>query len=209
MRWRLHYISSENDVREALKNPVIFAFWHNQQLLMLFTYKRYFRKLEKKSRRIVSLSSRHRDGRLIANTVKYFGIYNIAGSSTRGHVASLRSMVRGLAEGYHLSITPDGPTGPIYKAKKGLVEVAKQSGNLIIPIGLAASPAWYFKSWDKMFLGKPFSRVQAVFGKPISVHAYIEQGLSEEEITVLVNEALSEVMNIAIKNIADTKVSDV
>lgn len=108
---------------------VIACFWHGRLLLMPFAVRRAKAKV---------LISRHRDGELIARVIRFFGLGTIRGSHKKGGVASLREMLTAAREGWTIAITPDGPKGPRYKIKEGLVEVARLTQKPILPITYGA-----------------------------------------------------------------------
>jgi len=62
----------------------------------------------------------------------------------------------------------DGPTGPMGKIKAGIVKMALDSNALIIPLYAQAEKAWFFNSWDRFMLPKPFSKVTLTFGDEIN-----------------------------------------
>ena len=62
----------------------------------------------------------------------------------------------------------DGPKGPAGTVKPGIVRLAQASGAVIVPFTVEADRAWYFNSWDRFMLPKPFSRVKLQFGDMIA-----------------------------------------
>ncbi|MBV9558515.1 MAG: DUF374 domain-containing protein, partial [Pseudolabrys sp.] len=78
--------------------PFILAFWHGRLQMIPMAWQRMAP--------IHMLISSHRDGRIIADAVRYFGVQSIAGSTRRGGSAALRTMVRALAAGDCVGITP-------------------------------------------------------------------------------------------------------
>jgi len=74
-------------------------------------------------------------------------------------------MKQELDAGNPVAFTIDGPRGPIYVAKPGPVLLAKKSGHGIVCFYVAVERAWVLKSWDRMMIPKPFSRV-AAWGTP-------------------------------------------
>jgi lysophospholipid acyltransferase (LPLAT)-like uncharacterized protein len=109
---------------------VIIAFWHSRQLMMPLCYG---------GSRLFVLISEHRDGELIHRIVRWFGLDTIRGSTTRGGARALRQMARRGREGVDLAVTPDGPRGPRCVAQPGVVELAKLTGQPIVPLTFAAS----------------------------------------------------------------------
>jgi lysophospholipid acyltransferase (LPLAT)-like uncharacterized protein len=109
---------------------VVTCFWHGRLLVMPFAHRG----------KAKVLISRHRDGEFIARVIRYFGLGTIRGSSGKeGQVSSFREMLGAIKEGWIIAITPDGPKGPRYKIKEGLVELARISGKPIVPVTYGAS----------------------------------------------------------------------
>ena len=61
----------------------------------------------------------------------------------------------------------DGPKGPSGKVKPGAIRLAHVASAVIVPFYVSAEKGWYFNSWDKFLLPKPFSKVSLRFGKII------------------------------------------
>lgn len=141
--------------------PFILAFWHGRLLMMP--------KCWRADRPIHMLISHHRDGQLIARTVAHFGIHSIAGSTTRGGAAGLRSLLKALKAGECVGITPDGPKGPRMRASDGILGLARLSGCPVIPVSYSARPAARLESWDRFQVPRPFARGVFVWGQPITV----------------------------------------
>jgi len=77
-------------------------------------------------------------------------------------------------------ITPDGPRGPAYEVKPGLIAAARLSGANIIPINWEGNSFWELNSWDRFRVPKPFSTLTFHFGEPIAVDR--RSPLSDEEL---------------------------
>ncbi len=159
-RWRV----TGSDAAQTLwtrGEPFILAFWHGHLLMMP--------KIWRRDIPIHMLISQHRDGELIARTVAHFGIHWVAGSSTRGGGAALRSMLKALKGGDCVGITPDGPHGPATQASDGIVAVARLSGCPIIPAAWSARKQKQLRSWDRFRIAMPFTEGVFVWGTPIIV----------------------------------------
>lgn len=154
-------------VDESQQKTFIIAFWHDQQIFMPWAL---LGSAEAKSKKkIHMLISQHDDGRIAAKAIERLGFQSVAGSSSRGSVTALRTLERILLAGGHVAITPDGPRGPRHTAKVGAVSLAAKTGCSVLPAALKSTSFWQFRSWDKMFLPKPFSRIEISVGAPISV----------------------------------------
>lgn len=141
--------------------PFILAFWHGRLLMMPYCWRR--------GAPLKTLISHHADGRLIAETIRRFGLDSIAGSTSRGGGTAFRALMRELREGRCAGFTPDGPRGPRMRASLGTVQAAKLSGAPIIPCTYAVSRRIVLNSWDRFVLALPFSRGVIMWGAPIMV----------------------------------------
>jgi hypothetical protein len=141
--------------------PFILAFWHGRILMMPYCWRRGVP--------IHMLISHHRDGLLIARTVSHFGIDTVAGSSSKGGSAALRSMLKALKAGESVGITPDGPRGPRMRGSAGIVQVARMAGVPVIPCAFSAKRRKVLGSWDRFILAWPFSGGVFVWGRPLEV----------------------------------------
>ena len=169
--------------------PGIFTFWHNRQLMGALYY-RMLGSISKKP--AFALISQHADGRMVARAMSYLGLGSVAGSSSKGGTAALLQLTDTLKAGFNAGITPDGPRGPVYKLKSGVVKLAQVSGRPIYPLGIAYSRNWTFKSWDRMILPKPFAKAVLVTGEPIHVPAQLSES-EFEEYRCLIERELNEV----------------
>ena len=157
----------------------ILAFWHGHQLFMPWCYLGFYRTSNKRD--IYVLASRHRDGSLIRGILGCMGVRSVAGSSSRGGVGSTKQLLACLRAGDHVAITPDGPKGPIHTVKPGVIKLAQLSGIAIYPMAIHADKCWRLKSWDRMIIPKPFSRVVITMGKPLTVERRLsDTGVDEQ-----------------------------
>ena len=163
----------------------ILAFWHRHLLLMPYCYR---------GKRISVLVSQSRDGELIARTVARLGlgIETSRGSSSRGGVAGMRTLLRKAAEGYDLCITPDGPRGPASQVQPGVILAAAATGLPIQPVALAATRAKRLNSWDRFLIPLPFSRVHFVYAEPLAVERRGDPEAAAAELKRRLDEAEAE-----------------
>jgi hypothetical protein len=113
--------------------------------------------------------SQHPDGQLIARTIAHLGFGSISGSTTRGGSAVMRAMLRALADGGCVGVTPDGPQGPRMHASAGVIQAARLAGVPIVPISYAARPNRLLDSWDRLMVPLPFCRGIIRWGEPIEI----------------------------------------
>jgi hypothetical protein len=142
------------------KQPFIFTFWHNRLVMMPYGYK---------GKNVHVLVSQSRDGLMITNTIRHFGIKTVQGSSSRGAVEGLKGIIRIAKKGGDLGFTPDGPRGPACIVKPGVIQAARMTGLPILPVTFGSSRKIVFRSWDKMQLPKLFTRGVFIYGEPIIV----------------------------------------
>ncbi|HEY4470178.1 MAG TPA: glycosyltransferase N-terminal domain-containing protein [Stellaceae bacterium] len=146
--------------------PFILAFWHGRLLMIPMAWQRLAP--------MHMLISAHRDGRIIADAVTYFGVNSIAGSTRRGGMTALRAMLKQLAAGDCVGITPDGPRGPAMHASAGIVNAARLARVPIVPVTFATSARWVLSTWDRLHLALPFGRGVFIWGEPIEVEPELD-----------------------------------
>jgi lysophospholipid acyltransferase (LPLAT)-like uncharacterized protein len=127
---RVEYVNTSPIGVVSSKNPgFIVCFWHARLLMMPFA---------KKWGPIKVLISRHRDGEFIARVIRFFNVGTIRGSYKKMSISSLREIIGNLRAGIDIAITPDGPKGPRYTVKTGIIELARLSGKTIVPVTYGA-----------------------------------------------------------------------
>ncbi|HPD57413.1 MAG TPA: lysophospholipid acyltransferase family protein [Smithellaceae bacterium] len=107
--------------------------------------------------------SRSLDGDIGARIVEAGGVSVARGSSSRGGKAALKEMIemmRGRKLGAHIL---DGPRGPAGIVKGGAIAIAHGAGAAIVPTYVQPDRAWYFRSWDRFFIPKPFAKIKIYF----------------------------------------------
>jgi lysophospholipid acyltransferase (LPLAT)-like uncharacterized protein len=154
-------ISFEEGAQESLgQRPLIGSFWHS--CIIPATY--ICRNLG-----VRVMSSYSYDGEYMGRIIHKFGFVAVKGSSSRNAVRALLGLRRALKEGWTVAFTLDGPRGPRHKVKPGPVALGRSTGVPLSMFHAAVDQAWVLKSWDRMMIPKPFSRVLLRFGKLIHV----------------------------------------
>jgi lysophospholipid acyltransferase (LPLAT)-like uncharacterized protein len=162
------------------------AFWHGRMMMIPMAWQGMAP--------MHMLISAHRDGRIIADAVSYFGIQAIAGSTRRGGSAALRNLLKKLKEGDCVAITPDGPRGPAMSVSIGIVNAARLAQVPIVPITYATSRRWILPSWDKFYVGLPFGRGLFLWGKPIEIPLELDEAGFERTRSVIEAQMLEMVL---------------
>ena len=164
------------------EEPVVFAFWHGDLLMMPYLYYR-FRDVPYAN----VLISDHFDGRIIARIMRHFHLGTIHGSTNRNAAKVLIAAMRSLKEGYDIGITPDGPRGPRHEVADGIVVMAQKTGAKVIVYSCVPSRCWRLKSWDRFVIPKPFCTMDFYASEPVDLG-----GLSLDEAKKVVKSALME-----------------
>jgi len=159
---RMHQEDYEPVARVREHEPVIFATWHDRTFPLCWQHH---------GEGVAMLTSEHTDGEMIGRALRYLGYGHLRGSSRRGGARALVSMINTIKAGTDVGITVDGPTGPRWVAKSGVIEVARRTGAAIIPLSGTASRYKSFSSWDQFQLPSLFSKVTVRYGPPLRVPA--------------------------------------
>ena len=105
------------------------------------------------------MSSKSLDGQIAGGIAGWAGFYTVWGSSSRSASAALKGMIQRLKDHRLAAHILDGPRGPAGDVKLGAIAIAHGAGAVIVPVVVIAERAWYFNSWDRFMIPKPFSRV--------------------------------------------------
>jgi len=154
---------------------VLLCTWHQQ----FFPVIRYFQKYKIYQPSIMIGQSR--DGEFIAGVANRSGWFTVRGSSSRGGRDAAKKMILRLKEtrlGAHIL---DGPKGPIGQVKPGVILLALATDAVVVPFYVNAQKAWFFNSWDRFFIPKPFSQVEIQFGDIIHLERKKEEGEFEKQ----------------------------
>lgn len=151
--------------------PYIGATWHRGAIFYCYYYG---------PRRHLVMFSQSEDGEYLARFAEKCGMIPVRGSSTRGGRRALVQMIRHLRAGRGSCATVlDGPQGPRFVAKKGLLVLAKNTGVPLLPGNWSADRVLTLeKTWDKTLVPKPFSTVVLGYREPL----FIPRDCSEEEL---------------------------
>ncbi len=109
--------------------------------------------------------SRSNDGAIIAGVAERTGWHTVRGSSSKGGKTALRNVIVSLNRSKLAAHIVDGPQGPAGKVKAGVIRLAHLTDSVIVPFYVSAEKGWYFNSWDRFLLPKPFSKVHLRFGE--------------------------------------------
>ncbi len=165
LTYRVKVVEGEGRVRELLdrKDPVILCAWHNRIFFMSRFVEKYLTRKGFKLTQMVSLS---RDGNVGYLLGKWAKLRVVRGSSNRGCSKALRGLCREIQkEQSSIVILPDGSQGPVYEAKAGAIVLAQLSGAPLCLFSYKADRVWRVKSWDKLIVPKPFSKISIRFAK--------------------------------------------
>ena len=162
---------------QAEGKPIIVLVWHGRNFQAIPMSRLFINP-------VTALTSRSRDGAMIANVIRPFGYAAIQGSGTgaaakkrtnpkkRG-MQAFRAMLKHLKNGEMVLATADVPPGPVFETGPGMVKLAAKSGAAIMVVGAGFSPELPIPgTWDKSKLPLPFANRSLVFGEPI----YVEDG---------------------------------
>ena len=165
--YRLHRLEGAEHLDRALEPPAMLACWHEQLALSLLLVRR---RLLPAGGPVSILTSHSDDGELAARIARAWGIRVTRGSTSRGGREAALTLYRELVKHRStLLFMPDGPRGPAREAKAGSIVLAAMSGAPIVPAGLAVDRGLRLRSWDRMIVGAPFSRVAVAVGEPLAL----------------------------------------
>lgn len=160
----------------ANKFPCILMLWHNRMVALpdvLYKNASQFN--------YSAFISKSRDGDPLALIVESYNIGHALRVPHNARHMALGKMISQLKKSQEIMLfTPDGPRGPRYVVKPGIVLAARESAAKIVPFSWEADRVWKLKTWDGMMIPKPFAKIKVAFGQPISVGKNDEMDLEKE-----------------------------
>lgn len=186
--WQVEHTDMPPETRELLDagEPVIFALWHGRMFTMLKAFE---------LGKVSALISPSRDGEIYTDVGLGLGMAAvIRGSHKRQGATAMREMIRELTEVRRsLLFFVDGPRGPRYVVKPGIIRLASLTGAPIVPV-TASSRVLLKKmmhSWDHFHAPFFFARMSLGYGEPF----WIPEHISDNELAEAAQrEALEEDM---------------
>src|SRR5215203_1728681 len=158
---RIVHVSGREAAAQAVRDSksLIPVYWHQHMLFGV----RALLDLRQEGLKVGFLISPSVDGTAPAMLVEKIGAHVIRGSSTHTGARALRDYYETIVkQQISPAITPDGPRGPVHEFKPGAVMLSQITGKPILPVAIAASRIYRFKTWDQFELPLPFSRVAIV-----------------------------------------------
>lgn len=176
--WRVDVVEGREVLERVLtrREPMVWCVWHNR---IGAGAGLFVRRMVPSGTDYTLLTSASRDGALSAAVAAGRGRRVVRGSSSRGGARALLDVIRTVkGHGSSPILVPDGPRGPAYEVKPGVLKIAAKTGLPILGVGFAARRAWVLRSWDRLIVPKPFTRIVVTLAEPLPV----PDGLSEEEL---------------------------
>lgn len=192
VRWR---VSGEENIAPLLASGTRFipCCWHQRQVFAIA----YLRRLRSLGVNPGALVSPSKDGELGARLLAKLGVTAVRGSGRRSGALAMRDMYVAIKD-QDLSplIAPDGSTGPAHVFKPGAIMLARLSGSPVVPVSFACTWGIKLRTWDRLLLPLPFSRVEFVVGEPIELDPIMAMTESQEAIDEM-GDALTRVQDVA------------
>lgn len=172
LTYRYEFVGLDNKKRARGHHPLgsfVYAVWHQNLIPGI---------LANGDEQYTMIISESKDGELVAVTCEKLGHKPSRGSSTRGGKKALIEMVKNVKSGIPGALTVDGPKGPPFVVKPGIIEIARLAQCAILPMSPYTNRFWVLKkSWDQFRIPKPFSRVVIALGEPL----FVDESVTKEQ----------------------------
>jgi lysophospholipid acyltransferase (LPLAT)-like uncharacterized protein len=161
----------------AQGKPMVLAFWHGDLFIMPW----YLSRLTDRGVGVTYLVSPSMDGEYAVKLLNVIGGRTVRGSATRSGTKAIRGLYRVIVK--HRGspvVTADGPRGPYHRCKKGAVVLAQLTDAKVVPLAAAPKRAVRLKTWDRLSVPLPFTRVAVEVGEPVE----ISKDLTENDVEI-------------------------
>ncbi len=122
--------------------------------------------------------------RPIHHLMRLFGIKVIMAATGQGGKQGMEELNRQLIAGGSTIINPDGPAGPKYVLKRGVVQMAAATARPVVTMRYKCNRYWSWPGWDSKRVPYPFSRIE------LHLETKIFQG-SEDQLAQNISESLA------------------
>jgi len=119
------FVDEEVEKLTAEGKKFVFFCWHNQLMVFLGQSSKY---------KTVTMISRSKDGDLFAPLVEGLGHTVVRASSSKGASTGLIEMLEHMDKGFHAAMAADGPKGPVYQAKPGVLCPCDMQLQAVLPL---------------------------------------------------------------------------
>ena len=156
-----------DDPRPALraaKRPYVYAILHAHQVAAV---------LINDDPGIAAMVSASNDGDLLVPSLRVTGVGAMRGSSRKagrdkGGRRALELLEEHTRRGNPSLLAVDGPQGPRNHVHRGIVDLARAAGAVIVPCVIVPSRRWFLRrTWDRFQIPKPFCRLSMTFAAPL------------------------------------------
>jgi len=93
----------------------------------------------------------------------------ILGSTGHSGREAAEQLLDYLRQGCSTVLNPDGPYGPAFVLKEGILHLSLKSGVPVVPVRLSSSSNRELRTWDRKKLSYPFSTIEMEIGDPIHI----------------------------------------
>jgi len=157
----------------------VLAFWHGTMMLPWYLHG---------APNFAALTSKSKDGDLLAKILKKWKYQVVRGSSSTGGDVALGVMVDYARNKYSIAITPDGPRGPRQNFKAGAVVTAKKTKIPVVLAGVGFKRKKILSNWDKFEIPYFFTCAKVVYSDPI----YVDSNLTYDETYAIISKCDAE-----------------
>jgi lysophospholipid acyltransferase (LPLAT)-like uncharacterized protein len=148
--------------RKQDDTSILGAMWHQDVLISPFTFRNH---------NVVTMVSKSDFGEIMALVARRMGFTPVRGGSSMAGSEALSEVIDYVRphEKIFFGLAVDGSRGPIYKAKKGIIVIAKESETPIYPVRATAKRKALLGTWDNTQVPLPFNELAYFFGNPVCV----------------------------------------
>ena len=182
MTWRPQIqLTDEVNPLKNIDKGNIYVLWHSCLLPLAYIFRRSH---------CTALISSSNDGKRAAAIAAKWNLGVVYGSSSKQGFTAFRQCLKTINASKNMVITPDGPKGPREVVKSGVAHLAILSAAPVMPLAVHPSSYWRLKSWDRMIIPKPFSKVSIKSGGIVTPGDFARDEAGIEHLRTFIEEKL-------------------
>jgi lysophospholipid acyltransferase (LPLAT)-like uncharacterized protein len=163
--------------------PAIYICWHQHLPLTMHNLGLDSDNNNTQSRKTILMQSNPYMNTIAAFTERIGVNVLRGGGKDDDNVKAVQVMKQLLEDGHDILLAVDGPSGPIYKVKRGCIDLARDVGVPIIHVSYTCVKGIVLESrWDKMLYPNLFDRITIHYGKPLYIPKHEDAETSKQRI---------------------------
>jgi len=134
----------------------------------------------------------------IARWCEWCGLRLVQGASGQQGREAAMQLDASLRRGESIFMAVDGPAGPVFKVKRGCVDIARAAGVPIIPVGYNVERGKLNRGrWDLQLMPALYDEICVRLGEPLFIAPAEDIGSATQRVEIALNQLCDNIQHVA------------